>query len=237
MEGEKILSEPARRCQFPSKQPPIVAVRLTPVGWSGTVAVAVTSIQPVRQGRTILQALAGVVRTPLAWQLLALVLLGLATRYWLGSQNDAAHTIRAMGALAPLITLTLQCVTSMTPVGSSLIPTLNGMLFPVLLAIGLNMAAGLATGVALYYFWRHGERDLQIQKRLDTLPRWARRFVRSDLLSLIVMRMLPWAGANVSTFLAGTYQVPLRIHVVSVVVGSLPGSIIYALLGAGIVAL
>jgi uncharacterized membrane protein YdjX (TVP38/TMEM64 family) len=165
------------------------------------------------------------------------VLIGLAIRYWLGPREDAARTIRSMGALAPLITVTLQCVTSMTPVGSSLIPTLNGMLFPVLFAIALNMTSGLITGVILYYFWRHRERDLQLQKRLNSLPRWAQRFTRNDLLSLIVMRMLPWAGANVSTFLAGTTQVPLRVQVVSVLVGSLPGSIIYALLGAGIVAL
>ncbi len=198
---------------------------------------AVDAIQNVRQRQSFLQALGRAVRAPLTWQLLALVLLGLATRYWLGSKDDAARTIGSMGALAPLITVTLQCVTSMTPVGSSLIPTLNGMLFPVLAAIGLNMFAGLISGVALYYFWRHRERDLHIQKRLDSLPPWARRFARNDLLSLIVMRMLPWAGGSVSTFLAGTTQVPLRVHVVSVLVGSLPGSIIYALLGAGIVAL
>jgi len=197
----------------------------------------VNAIQHARQRRTIPQALARVVRAPLTWQLLALVLLGIATKYWLGSQDDAARTIRSMGALAPMVTVTLQCITSMTPVGSSLIPTLNGMLFPLMAAIVLNMAAGLVTGVALYYFWRRRERDLHIQKRLDSLPPWARRFARNDLLSLIIMRMLPWAGANVSSFLAGTYQVPLRVHVISVLVGSLPGSIIYALLGAGIVAL
>lgn len=198
--------------------------------------VEATSIQSVRQGK-IWQVPARVGRAPLTWQLAALVLVGLATRYWLGPREDAARTIRSMGALAPLITVTLQCVTSMTPVGSSLIPTLNGMLFPVLFAIALNMAAGLITGVFLYYFWRRRERDLHLQKRLSSLPRWAQRFTRNDLLSLIVMRMLPWAGANVSTFLAGTTQVPLRVQVVSVLVGSLPGSIIYALLGAGIVAL
>lgn len=200
------------------------------------VAVA-NAIQNARQRRAFLRALGRAVRAPLTWQLLALVLLGLATRYWLGSRDDAARTIGSMGALAPLITVALQCVTAMTPVGSSLIPTLNGMLFPVPAAIALNMFAGLITGVVLYYFWRHRERDLHIQKRLDSLPPWARRFARNDLLSLIVMRMLPWAGGSVSTFLAGTTQVPLRVHVVSVVVGSLPGSIIYALLGAGIVAL
>jgi len=201
-----------------------------------TVA-AVTEPQHARQRRTLPQTLARVVRAPLTWQLLALVLLGIATKYWLGSQADAARRIRSTGSLAPLITVTLQCLTSMTPVGSSLIPTLNGMLFPLLAAMGLNMASGLVTGVALYYFWWRRERDLHVQKRLDSLPPWARRFARTDLRSLIIMRMLPWAGANISTFLAGTNQVPLRVHVVSVLVGSLPGSIIYALLGAGIVRL
>ena len=198
---------------------------------------AVTEPQHARQRRPIPQTLARVVRAPLTWQLLALVLLGIATKYWLGSRADAARTIGSTGSLAPLITVALQCVTSMTPVGSSLIPTLNGMLFPLLEAIGLNMASGLVTGVVLCYFWRRRERDLHIQKRLNSLPPWARRFARSDLRSLIIMRMLPWAGANISTFLAGTNQVPLRVHVVSVLVGSLPGSIIYALLGAGIVRL
>jgi uncharacterized membrane protein YdjX (TVP38/TMEM64 family) len=198
---------------------------------------AVTEPQQARQRRTLTQTLARVVRAPLTWQLLALVLLGIATKYWLGSQADAARRIRSTGSLAPLITVTLQCLTSMTPVGSSLIPTLNGMLFPVLAAMGLNLASGLVTGVALYYFWRRRERDLRIQQRLDSLPPWARRFARHDLRSLIIMRMLPWAGANISTFLAGTNEVPLRVHVVSVLVGSLPGSILYALLGAGIVRL
>ncbi len=195
------------------------------------------AIRNVRQRQTFLQTLGRAVRAPLTWQLLALVALGLGIRYWLGSRDDAVRTIGSMGALAPLITVILQCVSSMTPVGSSLIPTLNGMLFPVHAAMALNMFAGLINGVVLYYFWRHRERDLHIQKRLDSLPPWARRFARNDLLSLIVMRMLPWAGGSISTFLAGTTQVPLRVHVVSVVVGSLPGSIIYALLGAGIVAL
>ncbi|HKW13069.1 MAG TPA: VTT domain-containing protein [Candidatus Krumholzibacteria bacterium] len=196
-----------------------------------------TEPQYARERRTIPQTLARVVRAPLTWQILGLVLLGIATRYWLGSQTDAARRIRSTGSLAPLITVTLQCLTSMTPVGSSLIPTLNGMLFPVLAAMGLNMASGLITGVALYYFWSRRERDLHIQKRLDSLPPWARRFARDDLRSLIIMRMLPWAGANISTFLAGTNHVPLRVHIASVFVGSLPGSIIYALLGAGIVRL
>lgn len=177
------------------------------------------------------------VRTGLVWQLLALLTLGLTVRYWLHTQHDLAQTIRSLGILAPLLTVALQCATSMTPVGSSMIPTLNGMLFPVGVAIAVNMLAGLLTGVGMYYLWRHGERDIQLQRRLATLPRWAQRFARTDLVSLVVLRQLPWAGANVATLLAGSHGVPLRIHVASVLIGSIPGAVIYALLGARIVAL
>jgi uncharacterized membrane protein YdjX (TVP38/TMEM64 family) len=158
-------------------------------------------------------------------------------KLWLGSQDDPGSAIRSLGFMGPLFAVALQCATSITPVGSSVIPVINGMLFPLLLAMGLNMAAGLAVGIGMYYVWRRGERTFQLQERLRALPPWARRFARSDLPSLIVMRMLPWAGANMANFMAGADRVSLRVHVVGVLIGSLPGSIIYALLGAGIISL
>ena len=176
-------------------------------------------------------------RTPIVWQLLALVTVGLAVRYWMHTQHDLPGTIRSLGILAPLCTVALQCTTSMTPVGSSVMPTLNGMLFPIGIAITLNMVAGLLTGLGMFYLWRHGERDMQVQERLRSLPRWAKRFARTDLLSLIVLRQLPWAGANVANLLAGSHGVPLRVHIASVLIGSIPGAVIYAFLGARIVAL
>ncbi|HEX5131709.1 MAG TPA: VTT domain-containing protein, partial [Candidatus Krumholzibacteria bacterium] len=130
-----------------------------------------------------------------------------------------------------------QSVTMMTPLGTSMIPTLNGMLFPLALAVGMNLLGALAGGFILYYVWRQGGKQLQIQKRLDALPPWTRRFAKTDLLSLIILRMLPWAGSNYATFLAGVSRVPLHIHMASIIIGALPGSLIYALLGAGIIAL
>jgi hypothetical protein len=81
-------------------------------------------------------------RSALVWQLLTIVALGLAVRHWMHSQPDLPHTIRSLGILAPLLTVGLQCTTSMTPVGSSVIPTLNGMLFPVPVAIFLTCSRG-----------------------------------------------------------------------------------------------
>lgn len=178
-----------------------------------------------------------IVRTPFTWQLAAIATISVTSKVWLGSQQDAGEFIRAMGAAAPLGLVILQASMAMTPMGSSLIPIVNGMFFPLALAVSINLAGAVLSGVTLYYVWRRGQRDLQIQERLRSMPVWALRFVRTDLRSLIVMRYVPFLGCNMANLLAGSHRVPLHIHVVSVVVGALPGSIIYALVGAGIIAL
>ncbi len=186
---------------------------------------------------TLRQVILPIMRTPFFWQLFTLLTMSVASKIWLGSQTDPGSAIRAWGFVAPLVVVLLQGSTAMTPMGSSLIPILNGMLFPLLLAVALNLVGAVLGGVGLYYVWRRGQRDFQIRQRLQALPPWARRFARDDLLSLIVMRYVPCVGCNLANLIAGSHRVPLPVHILSVVLGALPGSIIYASLGAGIIAL
>jgi uncharacterized membrane protein YdjX (TVP38/TMEM64 family) len=185
---------------------------------------------------TLGQTLSRTAHSSFFWTLVAVGSVGIAGRLWMTSQSDPADAVRAFGVFAPLAAVTLQTMTIATPVGSSVIPVVNGMLFPLALAVALNLAAGLAGGTILYYVFRNGEREVGLQKRVDAMPVWTRRFARTDLLSLIILRMLPWAGGSLATLLAGAYGVPLRIHLLGVFLGSIPGSVIYALLGAGIIA-
>jgi len=178
-----------------------------------------------------------VIRTPLFWHLVTVVTIGVASKLWLGSQTDPGAAIRTYGIVAPLVVVLLQGSMAMTPMGSSVIPTLNGMLFPLILAVLLNLSGAVLGGIGLYYVWRRGQHDFPIRERIQGLPPWARRFARADLRSLIVMRVVPCVGCNLANLIAGSHRVPLRIHVLSIVIGALPGSIIYASLGAGIVAL
>jgi uncharacterized membrane protein YdjX (TVP38/TMEM64 family) len=194
------------------------------------------AIDSLQRRRTLRRAVSSTVRSSFFWTFAVIGVAGIICRLWLTAQSDPAGAIRALGVMAPLAAVALQTMTMMTPVGSSVIPTLNGMLFPLAVAVALNLAGGLAGAIGMYYVWRHGERKIGIQKRLGALPAWARRFAGADLTSLTVLRMLPWAGGNLSTLIAGAYHIPLRVHILSVLLGSLPGSIIYALLGAGMVA-
>jgi uncharacterized membrane protein YdjX (TVP38/TMEM64 family) len=185
---------------------------------------------------TLGRAFTLIARSSFFWTLVAVGSVGIAGRMWMASQSDPASAVRSFGVMAPLASLVLQTATMMTPVGTSAIPVLNGMLFPLTLAVTLNLAAGLAGGTVMYYVFRRGEREIGIQRRVRAMPRWTQRFARTDLLSLVVLRMLPWAGGSLATVLAATHGVPLRIHLLAVFLGSIPGSVIYALFGAGIIA-
>ena len=192
---------------------------------------------PAESATMSMGALGRVVRSSFFAQLMTLITISVACKAWLGTQEHPGDTIHNIGFFGPLLVIALQGSTVATPMGTSMIPVVNGMLFPLLFAVILNLAGGLTGGVVMYYIWRRGDRDLNLRDRIGALPPWVRRFARTDLLSLIAMRMLPWAGGNLATFMAGAHRIPLRVHVLAVIVGSLPGSIIYALVGAGIISL
>jgi len=180
--------------------------------------------------------LAALLRTSFFWQLTTVVSLGLASRGWIDAQ-DPQHLLRQWGALAPLVSILLQAFTSVTPLGTSVIPMINGAVFPLALAVACNVAGGVVGATVMYLIWQGGDRELRIGQGLERLPAWARRFVREDLASLVVLRLLPWAGCNLANLIAGARGVPFRTHVLAAALGSLPGSFIYASVGAGVASL
>jgi uncharacterized membrane protein YdjX (TVP38/TMEM64 family) len=186
---------------------------------------------------TVPRVLGSVLRTSFFWQLTTLLSLGVLSRWWLGTQEDPELALVRWGALAPLAAVVLQALTTVTPVGTSLIPMANGAVFPLAVALTCNLVGGVLGATAMYGIWRRGDRELQIARGLERLPGWARRYARDDLRSLIVLRLLPWAGGNLANLIAGAGGTPLRTHVTAAALGSLPGSIIYALVGAGVVSL
>jgi uncharacterized membrane protein YdjX (TVP38/TMEM64 family) len=184
-----------------------------------------------------LRKLATILQTSFFWRLATMVSLGLAARRYVAELGNPELLLERWGVLAPLVTVILQALTVSTPLGTSLIPILNGTLFPPALAIACSLVGGVLGATMMYAVWRRGERDLRIARGLERLPAWGRRFARADLRSLLALRLLPWAGGNLANLFAGSCRIPLRTHLLATTLGSLPGSIIYPLLGAGLVSL
>ncbi len=167
--------------------------------------------------------------------LILLVALSLGIREWVDAEGGPREAVQRFGVWAPVVALAVQTITKMTPVGNVVMAVVNGVLFPLWLAIGLNLFSGLIGGMIMYTVWRRGDEELDLQKQMERLPGWVRRRAGDNLFFLTVLRFLPWVGGNMADLVAGAHRIPLRTQVLSILLGYLPGSILYALMGAGII--
>jgi len=171
------------------------------------------------------------------WIAILLVVVSIAADKWVEAEGGPRAAVARWGVWAPLVAFVVQTVTSMTPVGAVFLSVVNGMLFDLWLAVAINLASGVVGGVAMYLLWRRGEHEFDMRARMEMLPRWFRVHAADKLWFLTVLRLFPWAGGRVADLLAGAHRIPLRTQVLSLVLGYLPGSIIYSLMGAGLLAL
>lgn len=169
------------------------------------------------------------------WLLLALVLISIGLDRWVDAEGGPRQAVERFGIWAPLVALGVQTITKMTPVGNVLMAVVNGVIFPLWLAITINLASGLVGGMIMYGVWRRGDHEFDIRARMDRLPEWVRRRAGDNLIFLILLRFLPWIGGNMADLVAGAHRIPIRTQVLSILLGYLPGSVIYALMGAGLI--
>lgn len=178
-----------------------------------------------------------VLASPFVLFTLAVVVLAITADVWVEEEGGARAVIARWGIWAPLVALAIQTLTSMTPIGAVAISVANGALFPFWLAVALNLASGVLGGILMYFLWRRGNHEFDIQARMQRLPRWFRLHAADNLFYLILLRQVPWAGGSLANLIAGAHRIPLQIHLLNLFIGCIPGSLIYALIGAGVVKL
>ena len=169
------------------------------------------------------------------WLFVGIILVAIAVREWVDFEGGPRQVVQSMGIWAPLVSLFLQTITTMTPVGSLLLSVLNGALFGVTTAFLLNLTSGVLGGLGMYYLWRRGDHEFDIQSSMQALPVWFRRHAGDNLVFLILLRMLPRAGGSLADLIAGAHRVPVRTQFFTRLIGYSPGSLLSALLGAGLV--
>jgi uncharacterized membrane protein YdjX (TVP38/TMEM64 family) len=171
------------------------------------------------------------------WFVVAILVVVVSTDRWMMEHGGIRATVERWGVLAPLASLTLATLTNVTPFGGLGFSVLNGALFPFWVAVFLNLMSGVFSGTMMYFVWRRGNHEFDIRSGVQKLPLWFRRHAGDNLLFLIVLRYLPWAGGALADMIAGSHRVPLRTQILSCTLGYLPGAFVYALIGAGLVRL
>lgn len=174
--------------------------------------------------------------SPFVWMLIAMILLSVAAKRWIAVEG-ARDVVAQWGVWAPLASLLIKTLTNVTPFGAIMLSLVNGALFSLFVATLLNLVSSVFTGLIMYRIWQRGDHEWDIQSRIRGLPDWMQRFQADNLLFLVILRSVPWAGGSLADLIAGSHHVPMRTQFLSLVIGYLPGSIIYALLGAGLVAI
>lgn len=172
--------------------------------------------------------------SPFVWMLLAMILLSIAAKHWIAVEG-AREVVAQWGVWAPVASTLIKTATNVTPFGAIVLSLVNGALFSIFVATLVNLLSGVLTGLIMYRIWQRGDHEWDIQSRVKNLPDWMQRYRSDSLLFLTLLRSVPWAGGSLADLIAGSHHIPIRTQLLSLVIGYLPGSLIYALIGARLV--
>ena len=158
-----------------------------------------------------------VLRSRFVWIVVGLIVVSLTLDHWVTERGGPKVVVQSWGVWAPLAAFIVQTVTTMTPIGAVFLAVVNGMIFPLWLAISINIASGVIGGVGMYFVWRRGDHEFDIQRHIARLPPWFHSIAGPSLRSLTLLRLVPWAGGGLADLIAGSRRVPLWVQVLSLV--------------------
>ena len=108
---------------------------------------------------------------------------------------------------------------------------MNGAIFGPLQGSLIN-AVGLVLAALLgYWINRHASKLLDLDKYLERLPGWVKRFPVGSPAFLIAVRIIPGFGGTVATATAATFRIPIWVHVWTMCVVAIPVCTILAVFG------
>ncbi len=174
--------------------------------------------------------------SPFVWMLVTMILLSLAANRWIEVEG-AREAVSQWGVWAPVVSALVKTLTNVTPFGAIVLSVVNGALFSLLVATLVNLISSMLAGLIMYRIWQRGDHEWDIRARIQAMPVWLRSYQADNRLVLTLLRGVPWAGGSLADLRAGSHHVPLRIHVASLLLGYLPGALIYALIGAKLVSM
>ncbi len=108
---------------------------------------------------------------------------------------------------------------------------MNGVIFgplwgSVVNAIGLVLAALAGYGIA-----RRTSHLLELEKNIEKLPAWVRKFKVGSPAFLITLRIIPMAGGTLATQIAAAFKVPIWVHVWTMCAIAVPICTVLAIFG------
>jgi uncharacterized membrane protein YdjX (TVP38/TMEM64 family) len=128
-------------------------------------------------------------------------------------------------------------VLAISPFPSDLVAIGNGAFYGLVLGTVFSWLAWWGAALMEFGLGRRVRKDFELDANLDRIPGWLQQFPLNHPAFLIGVRQVPWLGGHVGSFLPGAVGVRLRRYCWCSAIGVIPGSILMAAIGAGLVTL
>ena len=167
--------------------------------------------------------------------LLALALIGgvVALDQWVRAIGGPEVLIERFGVGAPLLCVPVQTLLAAAPVPSELFTVAASSAYGWLAGAAIGVLGWTGGSMIQYGLARKSTSSAAAEAGLARLPAWLRRFPVGHPAFLIIGRWIPM-GYHVVNVMSGIRRVPARWHLWCAIVGSVPGAVVWAGVGAGV---
>jgi len=178
-----------------------------------------------------------VLTSPSFYLLFIVLVIGTLVGGWLVSNYGPKDVHRLLGQWAPLLTVPIHIIVALSPIPSDIISIANGAVYGFVTGTVLSWFAWWIAAILEFGLGYRVRTDLHIVDHTEKIPKWMRRFPVSHPLYLIGARQIPWIGGHITSFVPGASGVPLKRFVWCSAIAVIPGAIVMAAIGAGLMRL
>jgi uncharacterized membrane protein YdjX (TVP38/TMEM64 family) len=175
--------------------------------------------------------------SPTLYALAGLLILGVILYRWVASLGGLEAFRESYGAVAPLVTVPIHIVIAITPIPADFISIANGAIYGFAMGTALSWLGWWIGGLAEFGLGWRARKDFELDRSMDRMPGWLRRFPIDHPVFLIGARQIPWLGGHLTSFVPGAAGVSLRRYLWCSAIAIVPGSVVMAAIGAGLMKL
>ncbi len=133
------------------------------------------------------------------------------------------HEIRTLGPFAYPLAIAVFALVASAPFSvTDALAIMNGVIFGPVRGSLVNAVGLVLAGMFGYWINLHATRLMDLDRALERLPKWAKRFPVGSPGFLISVRIIPGLGGTIATATAAAMRVPMWIHVLCMCVVAVP---------------
>ncbi len=156
------------------------------------------------------------------------VLAGLVVRYRTGVEQ----MLQTIGWLAYPLAIGLFTIVASAPFSvTDALAVMNGVLFGPLWGSVINAIGIVCAAIVGYMLARRTSHLLELERHIEKLPDWIKRYRVGSPAFLITLRIIPGLGGTLATQIAAAFKVPLFTHVWTMSAIAIPICTVLAIFG------